>query len=167
LVDVTPTTDLLLDFGKDLLRANDERIASIDSKATVIVGYSAAILALLVTRDTALAGEPVWRVFPVLAAAIFAVLGCMWSGLALRAARDWQSPGEATWFPEDTSVAADADSLRRWYLKAMHQSFQDNHRITDQKAGELVRAQLAVTAAGACLGLTLAADAAAAILQRL
>jgi hypothetical protein len=49
----------------------------------------------------------------------------------------------------------------------MHQSYQDNHRITDHTADELIKAQLAVAAAGVFLGLILVADAAAAIMARI
>ena len=166
-VDGSPSTDLLMDFGRSLLRANDERITAIDAKATTIVGYSTAILAFLVTRGGSLVGEPPWRTFPMLVAALCGVLACAFAGLTLRAARDWQDMGEATWFPDDGQTAGDTERLRRWYLKAMHQSYQDNHRITDKKAGELIKAQLAVAVAGACLGFTLALDGLAAILSRL
>ena len=45
------TTKLLLSFGDKLLKANDDRVAAIDAKATALVGYGTAILAFLVTRD--------------------------------------------------------------------------------------------------------------------
>ena len=74
---------------------------------------------------------------------------------------------EATWFPSDPGVVSEADVLGRWYLRAMHQSLQENHRIANQKAGEMIVAQLCVAGAGICLGLMLMAGPTAVMLARL
>jgi hypothetical protein len=47
----------------------------------------------------------------------------------------------------------------------MHQSLQENHRITNQKAGETVVAQLAVAAAGVCLSFGMVGAAVAALFR--
>jgi hypothetical protein len=149
------STKQLLEFGRTLLRANDERAAALDTKATTIVAYSAAILAFMVSRNLSLVGQPSWRVFLWLLAGTFATVACVSAGMALRAARNWQNMGEATWFPADRSVVDDPDKLGRWYLRAMHESLQQNHRITNEKASETICAQLAVAGAGVCLALSL------------
>jgi hypothetical protein len=150
------STDRLLDFGRALLRANDERAAALDSKATMIVGYSTAVLAFMLSRSMPVVGQPFWLVLPWLSAGIFAAIACVSAGMALRAAQNWRNMGEATWFPKDVATIADPDRLGRWYLTAMHQSLQENHRITNQKASETICAQLAVSAAGTSLALGLA-----------
>jgi hypothetical protein len=116
--------------------------------------YSAP-LAFMVSRNLSLVGQPSWRVFLWLLAGTFATVACFSAGMALRAARNWQNMGEATWFPADRSVVDDPDKLGRWYLRAMHESLQQNHRITNEKASETICAQLAVAGAGICLALSL------------
>ena len=159
------TTDRLLDFGRGLLRANDERVAALDSKATMIVGYSTAILAFMVSQGEPVPGRPWWVVMPWLLAGICAAVACFSSGMALRAARNWKNMSEATWFPKDLSTIADADRLGRWYLAAMHQSLQENHRIANQKASETIISQLAVAAAGVSLAIALLASSLTALLD--
>src|SRR5688500_7842171 len=68
------TTDRLLDFGRGLLRANDERVAALDSKATMIVGYSTAILAFMVSQGEPVPGRPWWVAMPWLLAGICAAV---------------------------------------------------------------------------------------------
>lgn len=142
-----------MDFGEKLVKASDERVSALDSKATALVGYSTAILAFLVTRT--IPRENVWIVLLLGLAGGFAIAACVCAGLALRAARNWRNMGEATWFPEHASHVASADVLRRWYLRAMHQSYQDNHRTVDEKASEVIFAQIFIALAGVCLGLLL------------
>ena len=147
-----------MEFGESLLGANEERIKAIDAKATMIVGYSTAILAFLVNRDVQLAGEPVLKVFLILSATAAGSAACYFSGMTLRAAQNWQALGEATWFPNDGVTAKEPDRLRRFYLKAMHQTLQENHRKTNIKAQALIKAQLSVALAGMLLGASLVAD---------
>jgi hypothetical protein len=148
------TTKLLMAFGENLLKSNEERVAALDGKATALVGYSAAILAFLVTRQSSPRGET-WQLLLLALAGGFATATCICAGLALRAARNWRNMGEATWFPRDPRDVASADVLGRWYLRAMHQSFQENHRLVDEKAEEVVYAQAFIALSGVCLGLLL------------
>jgi hypothetical protein len=160
------TTKLLLSFGEKLLKANDDRVAAIDAKATALVGYGTAILALLVTRNLSVSGS-LTRALLLAATGGFATVACVSAGLALRATRNWRNLSEATWFPSDLGVVSEADALGRWYLRAMHQTLQENHRIANQKAGEMIVAQLCVTGAGICLALLFMAGPTAIVLARL
>jgi hypothetical protein len=159
------TTKVLFDFVRALLKANDDRTAAVDSKATMLIGYSTAILAFLLTRGPGLVGEPWWLVFLRLMTGIFAAVACVSAGMAIRSARNWQNMGEATWFPVDRETIGDPDKLGRWYVRAMHESLRHNHEITNKKAGEMICAQLAVAGAGFCLAVSLAGGALAALLN--
>jgi hypothetical protein len=160
LVDAYPsgdTTKYLLDFGQSLLRFNDSRAAAIDSKATMLVAYSTAILAFLTTRDLQWLEISPIKAGSLVVTGILSAVSLVSAGLALKAARNWRVIGEATWFP-NVANAKTSDQLGRWYLRAIHQSVQDNHRINNAKAGELIRAQLCIVGAGFCLALSFAVD---------
>jgi hypothetical protein len=147
----------MVNFGQALIKANGDRIAAIDGKATNILGYSIAILAFISTQP--LIGQSPLRTFPLMLAAVFALLGGWSAALTTHAARNWQSMSECTWFPDSAATASDSDQLNRWYLKAMHESLQVNQRKANQKAAKLTQAQVATAAAGLCLGLSLAGSA--------
>lgn len=157
----------LVTFGAGLLKANDDRAATIDSKSTAIIGYTTAIMAFLVTRDFP------WLTMPWLKAALMATAGlCAFGGsvsaaLAVRAARDWKAMGDATWFPLDAQTIRDAVQLDRWYLRAMHQSFVDNHAIVNAKAHELIQAQVLTAGASILLTLSFLVEPVTAIVFRL
>jgi hypothetical protein len=68
------STKQLLEFGRALLTANDERVEALDTKVTMIVGYSTAILAFMITR---VAGRSSARPYGG------SFYGC-WPGFALR-----------------------------------------------------------------------------------
>jgi hypothetical protein len=156
----------LLSFGEKLLNAHEDRVSTIERKSATLVGYSTAILAFLATRNVPTVGSMSQAVLLV-AGGSFAIAACVSAGVALHGGRNWQAMGEHTWFPADPHVVADADALGRWYLRAMHQSLQANHRIADQQAAAMVRAQMWTAAAGVCLGLLLVAEPAARLLSRL
>jgi hypothetical protein len=145
-------TELLMRFGERLIKASDERVAALDAKATAVVAYSTAALAFLVTRQV-----PEHQLETLLfgLACGGALAACICGGLAIRSARNWRSVGEATWFPNDLSAVETADALGRWYLRAMHESYQRNHRIVDGKANEVVYAQAFMALTGVCLGVLL------------
>jgi len=157
-------TKELFDFGKMLLTANEERIGLIDSKATTLVGYSSAILALLLMRGATWTRS--WpQLISLVAAAITAGFACLFALMVLHGAQNWSQLSEKTWFPEDR-VLAGSDSLKRFYISAMHQVLQDNHRIANRKADQMITAQILVAAAGILLAITLALAVAATLTSR-
>ncbi len=165
--EAAATTDRLLEFGAGLLKANEERVSAVESKATYLVGYSAAVMAFLVASDVEWESMSPLAVVFLIAAGLFAAFACAFAGMALRAARDWQNMGEATWFPTGKEDIANPDRLGRYYLRAMHQSLQANHRIANQKADEMIASQLLVAASGVCLALGFVADLVAPFLPAL
>ncbi len=159
-------TGALFNFGRYLLDQNAARDNSVDQKATSIVAYGSAILAFLTTRESSWSHSPI-RLLALLLIAALAISACVFAGLALRGARNWLELGEATWFPDHARFLADEDQLKRYYLTAMHQVFQENHRIVNQKADQMILAQLSVAGAGIFLGCVVLGGAGAALLRHL
>lgn len=146
-------TKELFTFGQMLLTANDERVGFIDSKATTLVGYSSAILAFLLMRGVSWMHSPL-ELIAIAIIAVIAGLACFLAGMALRGAQNWSELGEKTWFPRE-QVLAGSDPLKRFYISAMHQVLQDNHRIANRKADQMILAQVLVAFAGVLLAITL------------
>ena len=146
-------TNELFEFGRVLLATNDDRVALIDSKATTLVGYSSAILAFLLIRGPSGMHFCVESI-AIAVAGIFAGAACVCAGLALRGAQNWSALSEATWLPQEQIVAG-PDPLKRFYIGAMHQVLQDNHRIANRKADQMILAQFCVAVAGMLLAVTL------------
>lgn len=148
-------TKELFDFGRMLLTANDERVGFIDSKATTLVGYSSAILAFLLMRGVGWMHSSL-ELVAIAIIAVIAGLACFFAGMALRGAQNWSELGERTWFPQE-QVLAGSDPLKRFYISAMHQVLQDNHRIANRKADQMILAQVLVALAGVLLAIVLTA----------
>jgi hypothetical protein len=150
------TAEELFTFGKLLFANNDDRIKTIEAKASSILGYSSAILAFLLTRSADLDRSRPTAICVALIAAC-AVSACVCGWLALKS-RSWKALGESTWFPPKNfrERLDEPDDLKRWYIKAMHQMYQENHRITDKKARLMIGAQLSIGVAGLLLGVALA-----------
>jgi hypothetical protein len=147
-------TNDLFAFGKLLLAATDERAAAIDSKSTALVGYSAAILAFLVTRLPEVRGLPPGQVVTLALAGIAAALACSSAAVVLRGAKNWQGLSETTWFPQADTLAS-SDKLKRFWLKAMHEMHQSNYRIANRKASQMIAAQLFTALAAVFLAISL------------
>jgi hypothetical protein len=152
---ITPeTTEELFSFGKLLFANNDDRVKTIEIKSSSIIGYSSAILAFLLTRSADVDKSPLNAVCFVIIGCC-AIAACIYGWFALKS-RPWKALSETTWFPlKHSSKPLEPNDLRRWYVKAMHQMYQENHRITDKKARWMVRAQHSVELAGIALGIAL------------
>ncbi len=151
-------TDELYKFGAMLLSENESRAASIDSKATTVVGYSGAILAFLILQAPIWAKATVWELAGISIAAFVAACACVCAFSALRGARDWAWFSEKQWFSKSAALKG-ADPLKRYYLKCMHGIKQANHRIANQKADSLIKAQMLLAVAAIVLGSMLTASA--------
>jgi hypothetical protein len=156
-------TKELFDFGQILLTADDERVGLIDSKATTLVGYSSAILAFLLIRGASWTHSR-FELVAIATVGVIAGFACVFAGLALRGAQNWSQLSEATWFPRE-QVLAGSDPLKRFYITAMHQVLQDNHRIANRKADQMIVAQVLVALAGVLLAITLAAAIATTVIR--
>ncbi len=156
-------TKELFDFGQMLLAADDERVGLIDSKATTLVGYSSAILAFLLIRGTGWTHS--WpELIAIAIVGVIAGLACLSAGIALWGAQNWRQLSEVTWFPRE-QVLAGSDPLKRFYISAMHQVLQDNHRIANRKADQMIIAQVLVALAGVLLAITLTAAIATTVIR--
>jgi hypothetical protein len=158
-------TKELFDFGQMLLTTDDERVGLIDSKATTLIGYSSAILAFLLMRGVSWTHSWV-ELIAIALVAVLAGLACVAAFMAVRGAQNWSQLSEATWFPRD-QVLAGPDQLKRFYISAMHQVLQDNHRIANRKADEMIIAQILVAAAGVLLAIILTVAIATTLIRSL
>jgi hypothetical protein len=161
LIDNLPSeqvTDELFKFGEMLLAENEARIGALESKATVVVGYSGAVLAFLVLRAPDWARTSRWELVGLLFAALCAASACTCAFSALIGAKNWDWFSEKQWLAAKPALVS-ADKLKRHYLKAMHGVKQTNHRITNRKADSIIKAQLLLAATAIVLGVTLAAGA--------
>lgn len=158
-------TKELFAFGQILLASDDERVGLIDSKATTLVGYSSAILAFLLLRGVSWTHS--WLELGGIAiAGLLAGCACFSAGLALRGAQNWKQLSETTWFPRH-KVMEGPDPLKKFYISAMHEVLQVNHRIANRKADQMIMAQVLVAWAGVILAITLASVSITAIITSL
>lgn len=150
--------DELYKFGRELLAENETRTAALDTKATTVVGFGGAILAFLILQTPQWAASTTWELFGISAAAICAAVACVYSFSALRGARDWAAVSERNWFPKQ-EVLKGPDDLKRAWIRVLHTIRQVNHRITNEKADKVIKAQLLLASAAVILGVTLASGA--------
>jgi hypothetical protein len=143
----------LEDFGRLLVSANRERTRDIESKATLIVAYSLAVLAFLVSREPTQSVMAVtWPPVEVRVASVFAAISLVFAFVALRAKSSrWLS--DRQWFETEKNVMEDPDTLRRSHVLAMHAVNAQLHISNDQKADNVIIAQGSLMLAGLCLAV--------------
>lgn len=146
-------TDELYSFGNVLLTEIRTRAGNIDSKSATMLGWSTGILVFLFTQIDKHSG------FLVLALAVASGLCCLLSAifafLALRARNEWKWPSDKDWFEE--TALCDADELRRFHIRSMHEVRQDQSRVTEQKGNRLFASQDFLVVGAALLALGIAA----------
>ena len=149
----TAVTDELYSFGSVLLTEIRTRAGNIDSKSATMLGWSTAILVFLFTQIDRHSG------FVALAFAVASGLCCLLSAiyafLALRARDEWKWPSDKDWFEE--SALCDADELKRFHIRSMHEVRQAQNRVTDQKGGRLYLSQDFLVVGALLLALGIAA----------
>jgi hypothetical protein len=150
--DDPDVTASLEDFGRLLVAANRERTQDIERKATLILGYCLAVLALLVSREPTQSVMAIakWPPSAVRWASFFAAISLVFSFLALsvRSSR-WLS--DRQWFEDENDVMEDHDRLRRSHVLAMHAVNNQLRISNDEKADNVIVAQVFMVVAGLCL----------------
>jgi hypothetical protein len=144
-------TARLEDFGRFLISANRERTKAIEGKATLIVGYSVAVLAFLVSKEpTQSVMGAMWPPLGVRVASICAAISLMFAFIALwvKSSR-WLS--DRQWFENENDVMEDDDRLRRCHVLAMHAANAKLRVSNDEKADNVRVAQASMIIAGLCL----------------
>jgi hypothetical protein len=148
---MTPTiVNDLYDFGQLLLNEGFSRKSQLESKATVVVGYSGAILAYLLARLPRSASHSIsnWATIPALLALVFGFAA------ARVHLQNWLS--DDIWVPEELSSIHPEEQLRLHYFEALYEVNEEMKRANQRKGNFLFFAQwlllLAVlTVAGALL----------------
>lgn len=150
--------DELSKFGEMLLSEIQERVSGLDSKATTIIGFSAAILAFLIHQSGQWDNAPKLESLGVLSVALLAGAASAFAFLALKGSRNWKWFSERNWFPAPEAKAG-TDQLKRYYVRAMHRVERANNRIANEKAHDVVAAQVLLALAAMVLALILAVGA--------
>ncbi len=140
-------------FGKMLMDMTNQRAASLDAKATSIVGYSIALLAFLVANakdwtSHLSAGEKLLALPASLSIFVAIVAG----GWAMRAQR-WAWFSAKDWIRRE--ILVDVETQRRYYLSVAQKVHRRNERVNESKACAVVTAQMALACGGVLLALVL------------
>lgn len=143
--------DELYGFGGLMLGEVASRTSALEGKAALIVGWSLAVLGVL------LAGSPSWIntnswavVLGVLAATIGAFVAAVASVMALFV-RSWKWPSEVDWFRRE--LFSQPDRLREYHLLAMLEAHRE-HSATNIVRGRCLRlAQFALGIATILVGI--------------
>lgn len=146
-------TDELYGFGSVLLTEIRTRKGNIDSKSATMLGWSTGLLVFLFTQTDKHSG------FVALAFAVASGLCCLLSAiyafLALRVRDEWKWPSDKDWFEE--SALSDADELKRFHIRSLHEVKQTWSRVTDQKGNRLYVSQDFLVVGAVLLALGIAA----------
>jgi hypothetical protein len=144
------TTEELYRFGTMMVTENLDRTKQLDAKAITLAGYSAAVLAFLVSRLSSPMEPASWQAIPTVCAGLSAFIGVASSLWALRVrAFHWFSKNQ--WFENEFHVLENADRLKRAHLLAMHRTNQQMGLSNERKANCVIASQFAL--AIAALGL--------------
>jgi hypothetical protein len=148
----TAITDQLYAFGSTLLAEIQDRAKEIEGKAVVVLGWSLAILAFLLTQVNNLGGS----VATVLAAlsAIFAITAAVCAYMARVTLSEWRWPSDKDWFQAKVMRlgAEGADELKRFHVRSMHATRQAQLAITERKGEWLSWSELPLVLAAVALG---------------
>jgi hypothetical protein len=153
----TKITDELYSFGSLLLADVRSRSGHIDSKAATILGWATGILVFLFTELNRSRGS-VELTFGVASGAC--CLGAaIYAFLALRARDEWKWPSDKDWFPEAvlSSATANAEDLKRFHIRSIHDTKQALRQVTDRKGDRLLLSQDYLIAGAVLFALGIAA----------
>lgn len=130
----------LYDFGKLLFSEGISRTSQLESKATIVVGYSGAILAFLLSHTTPypptlLGGCGSVVILLAAIAAFFALLLAFWAGRIHK----WRWVGEAVWVPSRLPIERPEEALTLHYFESLFEAHQELSRANRQK-GDFVHA---------------------------
>jgi len=145
----TGVTDELYSFGVMLLNEIDQRSAQIDTKAAITLGWATAVLAFVVS--TTRQANNNFHLTVSFMAVVCALVTVVFSFAALRVYDEWVWPSDKDWLEEVAFI--NADELRRFHIRSIHEVRQNHKSITDKKATRLFWGQRFLVAAAAVLTL--------------
>jgi hypothetical protein len=149
-------TDELYSFGSLLLADVRGRSGNIDSKAATILGWATGILAFLFTELSRSRGCV--ELMCGVASGLCCLVAAIYAFLALRARTDWHWPSDRDWFTESalSSANANADNLKRFYVRSLHDTKQAQLQVTDRKGKRLLVSQYFLVAGAVLFALGIA-----------
>jgi hypothetical protein len=141
-------TEVLYRFGTMMIQENLDRTKQLETKTTVVAGFSVAMLSFLISRPTAWLTIPTgWQGIALASTGVFASLAIVLSLYALLVSTHrWFS--DSQWFENENHVLDDKDRLTRYYVLAMHGVNQQMDRSNTQKANRIFAAQIFLALAG-------------------
>ena len=145
----TGVTDELYSFGVMLLNEIDQRSAQIDTKAAITLGWATAVLAFVVS--TTRQANNNFHLTISFVSAICALVTVIFSFAALRVYDEWAWPSDRDWLEEVAFI--NADELRRFHIRSIHEVRQNHKSITGRKATRLLWGQRFLIGSGAVLVL--------------
>ncbi len=145
----TGVTDELYSFGVMLLSEIGQRSTQIDTKAAITLGWATAVLAFVVS--TMRQANSNFYIAITFAGASYALITVVFSFAALRVYDEWAWPSDRDWLEEVALV--NADELRRFHIRSIHEIRQNHKSITDRKASRLIWGQRFLVCAGTLLAL--------------
>ena len=149
-----PTFEALERFSGPMLEEVLARSGQIESKAISILGWSTALLGLLliqVSGGTPPAIANRW----LLSAAIVATVVALAAAAEASRPRRWKWPTTRHWFCEDQFDQPNV--LRALHLTALLEAYQSHARVNAKKATALEISQWAIVIAGALVAAALVA----------
>jgi hypothetical protein len=143
--DRTCATTRMYEFGQKLVDESVAWAGRLDSKATTMIGYSGAILALLLheSGDWMKIGLKPVELWLALGAALIALVAAGFAFYAL-IARSYAWFGDSEWFNEQ--VTANDEAQKRFYVLLMHKVNTSYDQINRRRGRAIIVAQFALAA---------------------
>jgi hypothetical protein len=148
----TAVTDQLYAFGSILLAEIQDRTKEIDGKAVMVLGWSLAVLAFLLTQTNNLGGI-VATVFAAISATL-ALAAAVCAYMARATLSVWAWPSDKVWFQAKVlqlQLGA-ADELKRFHIRSMHATRQAQLALTERKGKWLSRSETPLVLSAVALG---------------
>ncbi|HVL65785.1 MAG TPA: hypothetical protein VM364_00855 [Vicinamibacterales bacterium] len=145
----------LFAFGQLMLDEVAGRTVVIEGKATSVLGWTTALLALFVLQPpTPLAALSLTEAVLTALGVSGAIAALIASALALRV-QDWDWPSQQDWLR--SAIFDDPTLLRQYHIVSMLETHEAHACVNEKKARALKFAQAGLILAGLCLGLQLVA----------
>ena len=148
-----PTFEALDNFSGPMLAEVLARSGQIESKAISILGWSTALLGLLLIRGSG--ASPAIGNRWLLRATVLATVIALTGAAEASRARRWKWPTSRHWFCEEEFERPHV--LRALHLSALLEAYQSHSRVNARKARALAVSQWAIVVAGALVAVALVA----------
>lgn len=141
------------EFGFVMIDEVLGRINQLESKAVIVFGFSAALIAFLIGEIHEWADARLGAKLLVSVTALLAFMAGAFAARAMMVTRGWFWPSECDWFPE--KAFGNLNAIRRRHLDSLLFAHQKQSSIADHKAAAIVWAQRLLLMSFALLSLLL------------